>query len=838
MNKQYIFFLGGYDAEMVAIKDILNEQKLPYYDRRLKWGARLSEYKEELLKITKDQIPVFIELNLDIDYPANSIIVDHHGDKAGKDKKTSIEQIAELLNIELNRKQKLISANDRDYIWGMLELDATEAEIKEIRKMDRQAQGVTEDDERKAEMSIQHYLKRLPKNVVLIYSLTEKTSPIIDRIYKYYEHIFIISPSETLTYSGTGKGVELLKDYYDDLKKDKPEINYWFGGNLPIRGFFGSNHKLKEKGVIKVMEPVMENQRIHSQHIFMFPFEIESKELNETTSSTERLEKIYNRLKNSNWKYKPFEIRLSPDSKNYSPDETWAYNEYYYYYDYVRETLFNQKAERDLFNRKNPPISLYFEWKTQPDDEMVIFLKTNDFTKNFSLEINHLSLRIFETGIGILTITLYNYCYTDFNDILLINDFGRRIYPQFLGEPDDNVDPINQTKNAFLADKIIFKINGKIIEENFCTEKYLNIKVKFANYIEELLSHLQQNKKDTNWRIIPIIDDRMFTICWYENNCLMSELSKKYEIDKRWYMFVFVDGINPGIANNRMMNSLIKKTTYARFSDWGEQHSNWGTLYGLSRYSFVCLTGETYFAYNVIRNHMQKIYYQMFVLLLAQRASIVKYNKQIELISKDADILLSQKSNKSRDKKRVDLKEILNNVEKLNKDIILFANRMMFDEVTPQEQGIEIYNLALKNMDIEKQFQNLQNKVKQLYDFINLTLESEKSTRIQKLTVISIMFAIFVSILAFWSIDFEFLRYWKGIKTIMIETEKGFTEKIVTINTCRAIGLFLSSSLAVFSAIFLVIRKKLKFIFECKSLILWLLFSVSSIIWALLVFCH
>jgi len=815
MHKNYIFFLGGYDAEMVAIKEILNEQKLTYYDNNLKWGAKLSEYKEELSKITKDQIPVFIELNLDIDYPANSIIIEHHGDKAGKDKKTSIEQVAELLNIELNRKQKLISANDRDYIWGMLELDATEEEIKEIRKMDKQAQGVTEDDEKKAEMSIRHYLKRLSKNVVLIYSLTEKTSPIIDRIYKYYEHIFIISPSDILLYSGSGKGVELLKDYYDDLKKDKPEINYWFGGNLPIRGFFGSNHKLKEKEVIKVMGPLISKERIHSHHIFMFPFEIDSDELNETTSSVERLKKIYERLNSSNWGYEEFKIKLNSDGKNYSPDETWSYNEYYYYYDFVRETIFNKTVKDDLFkDKKKSPISLYFEWETQPDDEMVIFLKTKKFSKNFSLEINHLSLRIFETGIGILTITLYNYCYTDFKDILLINDFGRRIYPQFLGEPDDNVDPIIRTKNAFLADKIVFKINGNIIEEEFNTVKYLNTNANFVRYIEELLAPLHDKNR---WRIIPIIDDRMFTICWYENDCLANDLSKKYENDLRWYMFVFIDGNSPGIANNKMMNSLIEKTTYARFSDWG-------TLYGLSRYSFMCLCSidrDDDFPYKIIRNHMQKIYYQMFVLLLAQRASIVKYNKQIELISIEADNLLSQKSSIRNVVKGKDLKKILNNVEKLNKDIILFGNRMMFDEVTPQEQGIEIYNLALKNMDIEKQFQNLQNKVKQLYDFINLTLESEKSTRIQGLTFISIIFAIVVCILAFWSIDFEFLRYWKLIE----ENVKHHPNLIATII------LFFSSSLTIVLCFFLVLGLKLKLISEKTGWYVLITEAISALIW-------
>jgi hypothetical protein len=757
-KNNYIFFLGGYDAEMVTIKDILKEKNLSFFDNNLKWGAKLSEYKKELSELSSDQIPVFIELNLDIDYPEKTIIIDHHGDKAGKDKKTSIEQVAELLNIELNRKQKLISANDKDYIWGMMDLGATEEEIKHIRKRDREAQGVTEDDEINAELSIQHYLKRLSKNVVLIYSLTEKTSPIIDRIYKYYIHIFIISPSDILTYSGTGKGVELLKDYYDELKKDKPDIDYWFGGNLPIRGYFGSKHKLTEKEVIRVMKHIMENERIHSQHIFMFPFEIESKEIDEITSSTERLKKIYNQFKNSIWKYKPFEIRRSPDSKNYSSEEIWAYNEYYYYYDYVRETLFNKSEEKDLFNQRDySPVSLNFELETNPNDEMVIFLKTKEFTKIFSLVINHLSLRIFETGIGILTITLYNYCYTDFEDILIINDFGRRIYPQFLSEPDNSSDPIDKTKNAFLADKIVFKINEKTIEENFNSEKYLNIKANFVKYIEELLSPLHEKGKAPNWRIIPIIDDRMFTICWHENEGLIKKLSTNYENDICWYKYIYVDGKDALIANKEMMKKLIKKSTYSRFSDWG-------TLFGISRYSFMCLCGHdpiNDFPYKIIRNHMQKIYYQMFVLLLAQRASIIKFNNSLEKISTNLLQIKYFNYDKVDTKDSIDGSSEFNNLvknvkkfETMNLQIINFFNRMIFLEVTPQEQGIELYNKALKFMQIPKHISLLKQKVSELHlttDQIlerhNLELEHKRNEYarmrkefFEKITLITLIF--------------------------------------------------------------------------------------------------
>jgi hypothetical protein len=133
-RNNYIFFLGGYDAEMVTIKDILKEKNLSFFDNNLKWGAKLSEYKKELSELSSDQIPVFIELNLDTEYPPNAIIIDHHNERAGKDKKTSIEQVADLLGVELNRWQQLISTNDKGYVWGMIDIGASEEEIKKHKK--------------------------------------------------------------------------------------------------------------------------------------------------------------------------------------------------------------------------------------------------------------------------------------------------------------------------------------------------------------------------------------------------------------------------------------------------------------------------------------------------------------------------------------------------------------------------------------------------------------------------------------------------------------------------------------------------------------------------------
>jgi hypothetical protein len=47
-NMDYSFFLGGYDLEMLEIRKILEscgyKENEDFFDKKLKWGAKLSEY--------------------------------------------------------------------------------------------------------------------------------------------------------------------------------------------------------------------------------------------------------------------------------------------------------------------------------------------------------------------------------------------------------------------------------------------------------------------------------------------------------------------------------------------------------------------------------------------------------------------------------------------------------------------------------------------------------------------------------------------------------------------------------------------------------------------------
>lgn len=701
---KYIFFLGGYDAEMVEIRNILEAQGEKFYDKRLSWGACVSAYTEEIKGLPSNAIPVLIELKIDKSIAPNAVIVDHHDEKAGKDRKTSIEQIAELLGIALTRKQKLISANDRGHIRAMREMCATDEEIAEIREMDRKAQGVTEEDERLADESIKKHLEKIGNNAVIVNSKTNKTSAVFDRLNDKYTHIFVLTPDGKMNYSGTGEIVKALNERYERKKKEDPSIKTWSGGNLPDYGFFGTNSPMTKNEIKEILNTP--EKKIISQHIFIFPFRITpTPNTNEEASSNElKISHIVESFELGGWEYKPYKV-----------DSCARYSEYYYFHEYVRKAIFEQREiEKDT---NHDVISYYFERPVPEDSVMKLHIKGDDNGKSicfdYILKIHRLSLRLFSTYIGVLTIELYNYDYPLLQDILYINEYGRRIYPQFL--PDDC--DINKVKNTFLANKIEFKCGDINSCEDFLpTVKFLDGQLFVADYITKLLGDSFIKK----FRFSPIIDDRMFTVCWYGNDNLIKSLQQpvagryKYEISDEWYSFVFIDCSVSGVsAGGKMKEDLIKQFTYSRWI-----HT--GTLYGITRYSLMCLTNTSDFSYNVLRHNMERMYYQMAIILLAQRASILKFSDDVSKISGKIENMKG-KNEKER------FKEIAEEVKDLHSSFIHFVNRLWFTEVTPQEQGIEMYNMAVKNMGLVEQLNEVRQEIKELHEFVELEYEKMKN---------------------------------------------------------------------------------------------------------------
>lgn len=255
-NSNMVIFLGGYDAEMLAIADACREAGVAVADKHLGWGAAASSYQEEIAQaVSEGKQAVLVELSLDIELPESAVVVDHHNENAGKP--ASILQVLDLLGVEPTRRQRLIAANDCAYIPGMLALGATPEEIAAVRLADRAAQGITPEQESEAERAIA--AAKTVNGVTIIKMAHSKTATVCDRLFNpdKEQRLLILSGDGESNFFGNGELCRLLQG--EDTGKKTAEgytiyshFGGWIGGNLPQSGFWGgyADQKEVEKFVI------------------------------------------------------------------------------------------------------------------------------------------------------------------------------------------------------------------------------------------------------------------------------------------------------------------------------------------------------------------------------------------------------------------------------------------------------------------------------------------------------------------------------------------------------------------------------------------------------------
>ncbi|HAD13438.1 MAG TPA: hypothetical protein DCF33_13510, partial [Saprospirales bacterium] len=218
-------------------------------------------------------------------------------------------------------------------------------------------------------------------------------------------------------------------------------------------------------------------------------------------------------------------------------------------------------------------------------------------------------------------------------------------------------------------------------------------------------------------QIESLIDDRMFTICWAGNDAWSKSLNTanyddpKSEQAKLWHRVIFLDGKSPGLANDQLLRNLNQNNTTPRTADYG-------TLFGITRYSFVALTDEE-LGKNLVLPHLQSMYFQIALLSLLQRASILRFSEKITEIAANPD-----------------QKGYLEKSKALYMQYLHFVNKIYFREVTPQEQGIELYRMMQEKMDIPRDIDTLKQEIAEFHQLLDLENESRQTKAMNTLTIV------------------------------------------------------------------------------------------------------
>ena len=705
-DRNKVFLLGGADLEMRTIKELLMNTTHIVVDKGLKWNnATLGSYVEELESYSSESYDIYgVELQEDvIPCPDNYIRLDHHNEL--QKFPSALEQVADIIGHELSFHEKLIAANDKGFYPAMEDLldkhypQMSEHEkmnvMQEIRRKDREAQGVCKKDEDYAEHIYRDKkFERIGFFIFVEVQADVAFSPIVDRFWPYDRLVvYNLAVSNTeLCYYGkdAAKVLDLVVGKFKDVSNGT--MQFYSGGGE--NGYWGiKKNLLDSKFVGEIVNYIKSLNMVESCHLFYYPF---------IWNNDIPLDKVEN---TGGWK------RVKD-----AMDDIEEYDEKNYFYKYVHEKLYDGMPRSQEENEQQDESQVYHYIREIGNNARYI-IETKGAI--YDLKVVSVQMKLYTTGVGLIVYSLENDAEQRLSpdDILKINQYGRRVFPPFYADIDG--------REEIAKSITVVGVTSNDIREDFNGYKSNPECWKAGKIIDNLIKDFSLSIKYQS-----IIDDRMFVMSWYKNNQLISNAVADYSNDNHfWYRYLYVDKNDPMCQDKEMRENLIKEHTYRRWADWN-------TLYGITRYSMVMLTS------NDVPGHLLttfiSIYSRMVELVLMQRASVLKFSDEVNDINK-----ISPKTN------RIDLYE---RTAELYRSYIKFKNQFYFKEVTAQEQGIELYDMLQRSFRLEIMVKDLDEDIQELYQYNSIIEERESNKSAATLNMILGIFtpaAFVVSIISY-----------------------------------------------------------------------------------------
>lgn len=481
----------------------------------------------------------------------------------------------------------------------------------------------------------------------------------------------------------------------------------------------------------------------HSYHAFLFPFE------------WKRLGTAGQALIEEQTDLAAIRAVMSAARAQWQAAPTWEkpgtvaqYNEANYFYDFVRPALYGDPAGQ---------YQVYYRHSTASGSEYVITVADDT---EYRLELDDIGLSFYNMGVGVLTFHCYNRSHPNPADILRINQYGRRLFPPFYGSDLDTIGTQaffeyadwSQGLDVVQARELARSIRLEKDGTAWATEDFARWRQKpVLDALPDLLGQILPRPLLRTLRFTPVLDDRMFVVCWYGHDAQIAQLKNldlhtaPPEATDWWYQFVFVDAGYRTCRDDRMVQRLLDAHSNVR---WQRE----GTLYGVSRYSFVCLTDSSAFS-RLIASHVQTIYFKIAELALVQRACVLRFSDEVTAIGniEKGDRHLAARAGS------------------LTRQYLRFINKVYFREVTAQEQGIELYDLLQHQMRLDGHVKDLDKEIQELNQYVSLQEEDARNAKLDLLTYIGAFFVVPSFVCTYLSInEFDLPNHFGSVAVLCV----------------------------------------------------------------------
>lgn len=435
-------------------------------------------------------------------------------------------------------------------------------------------------------------------------------------------------------------------------------------------------------------------EHLISTHVFFLPFSWELKNISGRQVLKEHVQtktKLRENIPLEGWRRKPFKA-LTDES----------YNEYVYFYKPALNLLYDHDTGKLLYIYEKEGLNAKS------------FLEMKVDGKTYHLPLTEMDLRLYKSGIGLLSFTCINSTHREPEEIMAINSLSKSVYPYQL--------PLEHARKDLFPEEVIISINDNMkIVERF-EEDYKKTPMRTCSMIRSILgeSFIYEYKFSEKSKLFiePLFGNRMFVLCLYKNASFLHAI-KNNTLSKRF--------LNNFILFSRK-EKLLEGESYLYLPK---------VVYGMSRFSLVCIM-ET--------NQESKLYNQLVVLALTQKASLSHFGNQIAFI---ADLPKN---------------ELVPAIEDLYEIYIRFISQMHFNEVTVDVQGSYIYNELLKQLAVEKEIKEIDFEMQEIHEYAELVNKAQSKGRMDFLAIMGTALVIPTFVTGFFGMNIlqdKFLKWWE-----------------------------------------------------------------------------
>ncbi len=753
------------DLESKMILEIAHRLEIEVYEIKGDWGLTLADAFAQIADLAALRAHVLI-VELPDKSPDQSglaqlmqlgkmvHVIDHH--QYGTADKTqalsSLEQFAQLMNYGLSESELKIAINDRDFLMGLARAGVPWQEAMAIRQQEWQIRG-TEALMQEAQDFVAKQARDLvdlrlvlaPERLAGVmleaaqlpteeaYNKCEPLKPVLVLYYADEDKQQITQ----VEYAGKAADKAVLHDVFLSVEKWQRDFVLWLGGG-DFGCFFGAKkrHVLSnfDELVSTLLELFLQYGRPlrHYGCTFYVPLDLFLEdELKDN--------KKFKLFKEKDAQIAEYKTDISTEINKDKLDQAIGQERqaYLYFLPHIRDLVFDTAKSQN--GEAATPIK---QWKLKNVTNFHWYIELNE-DDELSVKITDISIFGYYNDLYVLSISVVptydisntslandnvtwwhdlvfsdHKCFEQINALqlqnwLLFTNQARLIYPSF-------------------AEQFI---EGKLKKQVFKTPKTLMLfneaekqPEKRDSALSPILVHLlkyffDDDKLEQRLSFLP--DDRMFACVAYGLSGLEPKTEQgKAELTRLFSLALYVD------HKGGTFESAMEYAYDAEFTQALMQTHTLNRWQQLGTYSGYCSYANAYMGFGwffnaiIAPSHVPFIYIRMMLLGLFYQMTLRHYKRRVGYETEA--LSLYSKADAFRD---------------LRKKFILFNNNYWFREVTNQTQGIEVFNLQIKALELDKDYNLIKDEMERADEYA----QSVKANRFNVIATVFVIITLFIT---------------------------------------------------------------------------------------------